>query len=498
MRSPFVKRLHRDLPLLATVADGSAASIANAAGHAGSTLFAADARTLFLAALRIGDVIVVCASALAAYWSYFGSYNPHRSELQQIVTGCLIAANLLHFANLYSIAGLRRRADHLRRLAGAWTLTVLALVATVYFTRSADEVSRGWVLSWALLGFAGLVAVRIVGWRWLRSWLRQERFMLKVAVIGEGAAAERLARRLEMDGNGDSRVVGVFRPAGPNGRPREDSAAAPDIDDLLRIVRRERVDEIAISLPCPHGDELSAALARLRAVPISVKLCADLSMAAGDEGVGRLLPSVAVFERPLAGWPILVKRCMDVGISGFLLLFLAPLMALVALLIKLDSPGPVLFRQQRFGFNQNPFFVYKFRTMYTAAAFELGVPQARRNDPRVTRIGRFLRRSSLDELPQLFNVLAGTMSLVGPRPHAIIHDEHYAKLIDGYLGRHRVRPGITGWAQVNGCRGETDTIEKMARRVEHDLFYIDHWSPFFDLCILARTALVGFCDDNAY
>jgi lipopolysaccharide/colanic/teichoic acid biosynthesis glycosyltransferase len=136
--------------------------------------------------------------------------------------------------------------------------------------------------------------------------------------------------------------------------------------------------------------------------------------------------------------------------------------------------------------------------MRVAASREDDVAQARRNDPRVTRIGRFLRRSSLDELPQLLNVLAGTMSLVGPRPHAVAHDEHYAKLIDGYLARHRVKPGITGWAQVNGFRGETDTTEKMARRVEYDLYYIDHWSPFFDLYILARTAFVGFRGDNAY
>jgi putative colanic acid biosysnthesis UDP-glucose lipid carrier transferase len=188
---------------------------------------------------------------------------------------------------------------------------------------------------------------------------------------------------------------------------------------------------------------------------------------------------------------------MDVVLSGALLIVFAPFMALLAALVKLDSPGPVIFRQERFGFNKQPFTVYKFRTMYCGVA-DPSVPQARRSDPRVTRLGRFLRRTSLDELPQLFNVLAGSMSLVGPRPHAIVHDERYAQVIDGYLGRHRVLPGITGWAQVNGFRGETDTTEKMARRIEHDLFYIDHWSPLFDLRILVRTLRVGFIDRKAY
>ncbi len=175
-----------------------------------------------------------------------------------------------------------------------------------------------------------------------------------------------------------------------------------------------------------------------------------------------------------------------------------PLMAAIAILVRLDSRGPAIFRQRRFGFNKQPFTVYKFRTLFCGSDDDAGVPQVRRSDPRVTRVGRFLRRTSLDELPQLFNVLAGSMSLVGPRPHAIVHDEKYAALIDGYLARHRVLPGITGWAQVNGCRGETEATEKMARRIELDLFYIEHWSPLLDLQILLRTLFVSVGDRNAY
>ena len=182
-----------------------------------------------------------------------------------------------------------------------------------------------------------------------------------------------------------------------------------------------------------------------------------------------------------------------------LLVALSPVMLLIALAVRLDSAGPVLFRQTRYGFNNEEFTVFKFRTMRIdtanpAAALE----QARRNDPRITKVGRFLRRTSLDELPQLLNVLKGEMSLVGPRPHAVAHNEQYSRIIDEYFSRHRVKPGITGWAQINGLRGETDTAEKMRKRVEYDVYYIDHWSLLFDIRILFLTLFVGFINRNAY
>jgi exopolysaccharide biosynthesis polyprenyl glycosylphosphotransferase len=193
-----------------------------------------------------------------------------------------------------------------------------------------------------------------------------------------------------------------------------------------------------------------------------------------------------------------LKRAEDIALSALLLLLFGPLMLLLGLLVRLDSRGPALFRQQRFGFNNNPITVLKFRTMQFNAASDPGVPQARRGDPRVTRIGRFLRRTSLDELPQLINVLMGDMSLIGPRPHAIAHNEYYAELIDGYLRRHRVKPGITGWAQVNGWRGETADVEAMHQRVKYDLYYIENWSLRFDVAILLRTLVTGFVHRNAY
>jgi putative colanic acid biosynthesis UDP-glucose lipid carrier transferase len=200
----------------------------------------------------------------------------------------------------------------------------------------------------------------------------------------------------------------------------------------------------------------------------------------------------------MSGWGGAVKWIEDKVLATMLLVGLAPLMAAIAVAIKMDSPGPVLFRQRRYGFNNEDIEVLKFRTMYHFRPPEVGFVQATRDDPRVTRLGALLRKSSLDELPQLLNVLGGSMSLIGPRPHAIAHNEQFVPLVASYDARHKVKPGITGWAQVNGFRGETDNIEKMRARVEHDIYYIENWSLWFDLKILILTALVVWTHPNAY
>ena len=210
------------------------------------------------------------------------------------------------------------------------------------------------------------------------------------------------------------------------------------------------------------------------------------------------MPCLSVFEKPISDWNYVLKLIEDKLLGSIILLLNLPLLGIIALAIKLDSPGPVLFKQNRYGFNNELFEVFKFRTMFVDRPPEEGVPQATRNDPRVTRVGNFLRRTSLDELPQLFNVIMGTMSLVGPRPHAVEHNEQYDSLIQGYSARHRVKPGITGWAQVNGSRGETDTTEKMLERVRYDVFYIENWSLFLDIRILIMTLFVALSQKNAY
>ena len=214
------------------------------------------------------------------------------------------------------------------------------------------------------------------------------------------------------------------------------------------------------------------------------------------------VPVLDVFDRPIADWDVVMKFLFDKIIGGLMLLCALPVMGLIALAIKLESRGPVLFKQKRYGFNNDLIEVYKFRSMYTDATDVLADKLVTKDDPRVTRVGRFIRKTSLDELPQLFNVvIKGNLSLVGPRPHAVnakAETRLYNDAVDGYFARHRVKPGITGWAQINGWRGETDTDEKIQRRVEHDLHYIENWSVLFDLYIVARTPFALLSTENAY
>jgi Undecaprenyl-phosphate glucose phosphotransferase len=306
-------------------------------------------------------------------------------------------------------------------------------------------------------------------------------------------------QQITWPGDPEVHVIGIFAPR----LTAVDTGVACDatVAGLLRLARKTRIDEIIVHLPERRDAEFCAMLRKLGELPVNVNLCPDLSDLPIPPRRLTVLQEtfmINVFERPLSGWGAVLKRVEDIALSALLLLLFGPLMLLLGLLVRLDSRGPALFRQQRFGFNNNPITVLKFRTMQFNAASDPAVPQARRGDPRVTRIGRFLRRTSLDELPQLINVLMGDMSLIGPRPHAIAHNEYYAELIDGYLRRHRVKPGITGWAQVNGWRGETADVEAMHQRVKYDLYYIENWSLRFDVAILLRTLVTGFVHRNAY
>ena len=265
------------------------------------------------------------------------------------------------------------------------------------------------------------------------------------------------------------------------------------------------VDHVFVALPWSARKRLAAVIEQLALMPVRISLVPE---SLGFDFPVRAIkyinkaPTLVVLERPLTGWSHLFKWIEDRLVSAGVLIFVSPLFLLLAIAIKLDSRGPVFFKQKRYGFNNNQFEVWKFRTMYIGES-DSNAPmrQATQDDPRVTRLGRFLRKSSLDELPQFINVFLGDMSIVGPRPHAVVHTyqgQQLEDIIDSYVARQRVKPGITGWAQVNGWRGETDTVEKIKKRVEFDLYYIENWSILFDLWIIVKTISVIFQDDNAY
>jgi len=272
------------------------------------------------------------------------------------------------------------------------------------------------------------------------------------------------------------------------------------VDAAAEFVKANGIEAVFIALPMAAQPQLLKLLDKIKDTTASVYFVPDIFItdlinARIDDING--IPVMAVCESPIVGLNALFKRVFDLAVGGFALLVFSPLMALIALGIKLESPGPILFRQRRYGLDGRQIVVWKFRSM-TVIEDGSVVRQATRGDKRITRLGAFLRRTSLDELPQLFNVIVGTMSLVGPRPHAVAHNEEYRGLIKGYMVRHKVKPGITGWAQVNGLRGETDSVDKMRRRIEHDIEYLRRWSPGFDMLILFKTAIIVFQRTNAY
>jgi len=336
----------------------------------------------------------------------------------------------------------------------------------------------------------------------VRSLQASGAFGRTVAIVGAGEPGRRLVEHLSIAHDPSIRLIGVY----DDRRTRVPATVGSvpvlgTVDDLIERARRDHLDTIVVALPWSSTDRVSACLEKLRMIPADVQLCPDvLRLGSPFRGVTSTsgVPMIRVYDRPLSGWSYFIKAAEDRVVAAILLILALPLFVGIALMIKLDSPGPVFFRQSRQGFNSNVFTVWKFRTMHHDRPDEPTVPQATRDDRCVTRLGALLRRHSLDELPQLFNVLKGEMSIVGPRPHAVVHNQSYAPIINGYLARHRVKPGITGWAQVNGLRGKTQVPEKMAARVQHDLYYIDNWSLLFDLRIMAQTALVGFSGKHAY
>ena len=445
--------------------------------------------------LRIGDVLVVVLGGRFAHALVNGG-TLQREEGVAIVAAALFALAMFPAAHVYESARLANLGEEIPRVALAWLGILAGAVLALFVVDPAALPARDWLVAWLGVTFFVLSGTRIAAAAWISHARRQGQFSWRVAVVGSGGWGREASRRLERDRR-DVTLVGYV--------DFSDHISPADLDLALRELLTSRpVDQVAIAFEPDTLHQVGALLERLSEFPVEVGVLPALPA----EGVPYLghrrlgeLTSITCLRKPIDGWAWLLKSAFDRTVALLALLFLLPLLGLIAGAVRLTSSGPVLFTQVRLGFNQQPVNVFKFRSMYVDrcdAQTAEHVKHATRNDPRVTPVGRFIRRTSLDELPQLLNVLRGDMSLVGPRPHAVAHDEYYATLIDGYLGRHRAKPGITGWAQINGCRGEIHTLEDMRRRIELDLYYIDNWSLWLDLKILLRTALVCFVDDRAY
>jgi Undecaprenyl-phosphate glucose phosphotransferase len=344
------------------------------------------------------------------------------------------------------------------------------------------------------LGALMMCAVRILMHSLLNHAANAGLISRNVAVVGAGRHGRQLLEALKRNREPWTVVIGFFDDRkGRRDDPAADLELSGTVDDLIEEARHIRIDEVVIALPWGAERRLRAIFDRLKVIPANVRLAPDMiGLDFLEAGFDRIdgVPVYNIFTTPISGWGALLKRLEDLILGSVITVLLSPLMLAVAAAIKFDSPGPVFFRQRRYGYNNKLIHVLKFRSMYHDMRDEAAVRLTSRDDPRVTRVGRFIRRTSIDELPQLFNVLAGQMSLVGPRPHPVqakAGGKLYRDIAAEYAVRHKIKPGITGWAQVMGWRGETDTEEKLLKRVEHDFYYMENWSIFMDIEILFRT-----------
>ena len=453
--------------------------------------------------IGLADGLCVFGTGLVISLIYGGAWG----ERTQLYLSALTIASLMtiaafYFADLYKFERIIRLRKQLTRVSVSCAVAFLLLASFAFALKISAEYSRIWAFSWFFCSTCAICLVRTSCGFFLRQWARAGGLTRNIAVVGTGEQAKRLVAHLEEVNEPWNRVIGVFDDRINRTDPQPlDNPVLGTVSDLVDYARKHRVDDIAIAMPWNAEQRILEIVAKLSDLPVDLHLGADLiAITYQNRGFSSLggLTVLDVASKPLTGWNLVIKLLEDRILAALLLILFAPLMALIALAIKLDSRGPVFYRQPRFGFNNQIFSVFKFRTMSVGDESVHRVPQATRNDPRITRVGSLLRRTSLDELPQLFNVLQGTMSLVGPRPHAVPHNEEYAVMIRGYYARHRVKPGITGWAQVNGLRGETDDPEKMRARVKYDEYYIEHSSILFDFQILVMTAFIIWFQKSAY
>jgi Undecaprenyl-phosphate glucose phosphotransferase len=413
--------------------------------------------------------------------------------LTSLLAAMLFAASFQRIGG-YKLAQLANLRWQLTRTAAIWVMTVSVLFFTALLSGISGINPGAWAPGWIVTTLAFLLIERGIVRGAIFQCARQGYLARNVVIVGAGEQGAQLIAKLGRSPDMGVAIRGIFD---------DRLSRVPDTlcgfevvgttDLLLRFARRVRIDEVIIALPLSADQRVKALIEKLSPLAIDLRLSAepiaDNFRARGISYVGDVA-LLGIVERPIKSWDAVIKWLEDKVLSALLLALLAPAMVLIALLIKLDSRGPVFFRQERFGFNNNTFHVLKFRTMYAHCCDVSGAARTMRNDPRVTRVGRILRSLSFDELPQLFNVLKGNMSLVGPRPHALpmmVESRPYCDAVEKYAHRHRVKPGMAGWAQVNGSRGEIDTMEKARARVELDLFYIERWSLWFDLKIIALT-----------
>ncbi len=421
------------------------------------------------------------------------------------IAGCIaivIYIIMAEMSALYASWRLGSLLDESRQVIFTWLAVIFILLIVAYATKTSAIYSRRVLLTWMIVTPVVLSLFRIIARQVLRELRQRNRNLRTAAVVGAGSQAVQLVEQINQQPWSGIKLTGLYDSEFPIGHKPDHSqlSVLGNSLDLVNKAKNNEIDIIFIALPIIRDEEIKELIENLSDTTVITYIVPDLfisNLLNTRWGYMGNMPILSIYDRPFTGVDGWVKRMEDIVLGSLILLLITIPMLVIAITIKLTSQGPVIFKQRRYGISGNEIFVWKFRTMNVCEDGD-DIKQAQENDERVTSLGKFLRKYSLDELPQFINVLQGTMSIVGPRPHAVAHNELYRKEIDGYMLRHSIKPGITGWAQVNGWRGETDTLDKMENRVKHDLWYIKNWSVILDLKIIALTMPNTLFEKNVY
>ncbi len=435
------------------------------------------------------DFVSICVGGWLAYQFRFAtegvwvSLRPQENLL--IFIWALFSS--FFFSRIYKLWSGGALAAMVSRVTLGWLISWLALLLVLTFTKTTGMYSRTWLVTWLLFSIGTLWLGRAASF-FLMAKMRRSGYQHKrVLLVGESTLMDTVQHRVQSATWSGFEVVGT--------------GCASKFEEVKRLDTELRPDEIWIGLRMQDHNLLDGLTQALNQSMANIRLLPDLMMyQILNHGMSVTLgiPMVDISVSPMAGWQRLAKATLDIVVACVILILISPLLLVIAIAVKLSSPGPVLFKQKRHGWNGEEIWVYKFRSMVVHQEAAGHVTQASRKDPRVTRVGAFLRKTSLDELPQFINVLQGRMSVVGPRPHALAHNQEYMKKIPFYALRHKAKPGITGWAQICGYRGETDTLDKMEGRIKHDIYYLEHWSVWMDLKIIFLTPVALIQNKNVF
>ena len=457
--------------------------------------------------LRLVEFGILVVTGLIIYLVYVGINHALMWQYPAAILGGSAAMVIvLELADVYQIGALRKPWSQAPRILFSWSGIFAMLALIGFFLKISEDFSRVWLASWFVTGFLSLLLLRVVLARFIRVWARNGKMERRALIVGGGKTAESLIRSIELQADNDIRICGIFddrddvrSPSVVAGYPKLGT-----VGELIEFARIARIDMLIVAMPLTAEARVLTLLKRLWVLPVDIRLSAHANKLQfrprSYSHIGSV-PMLDIFDKPINDWDSVAKRMFDIVFSLMGIVALSPIMLGAAIAIKLDSPGPILFRQKRHGFNNEEIDVLKFRSMYTNMSDPTAKQAVTKSDPRVTKVGRFIRKTSIDELPQFFNALRGDLSLVGPRPHAVYaqtRDRMFGEVVEGYFARHKVKPGVTGWAQINGWRGEIDSDEKIKMRTEYDLWYIENWSLWLDLKILFMTPLKLLNTENAY